>query len=79
MTIANLRENIVDCANEMHFVYNGKRCGLDQEIRDSIPAYEIWCENELKMHYDFGELLQDKFFDGKSIMDLLNIVEFCFT
>ena len=46
MTIAELRRNIVDCANEMHFEYHGKKCGLDQEIHDSIPVYEMWRKYE---------------------------------
>lgn len=78
MTIEKLKENIVGCANEMSFEYNGKRCGLDQKVRDSVPTYEIWCGETLKTHIDFDELIRDKFFDGKAIVDLLNVVEFDF-
>lgn len=79
MTIADLRRNIVECANEMHFEHHGKKCGLDQEIHDSVPVYEIWCGENLKKHSDFDELIRDKFFDGESIINLLGIVEFDFT
>lgn len=79
MTIAELRRNVVDCANEMHFEYHGKKCGLDREIHDSIPVYEIWCSENLKQHTDFEEMIHDKFFDGESIINLLNLVKFNFT
>lgn len=79
MTIAELRHSIIDCANELHFEYHGKKCGLDQEIHDSIPVYEIWCGENLKQHTDFDEMIRDKFFNGESIINLLNLVKFNFT
>lgn len=79
MTIAKLRESIINCGNELHFTYNGKMCGLDQEVLDSIPTYEIWCGENLKTHSDFEDMIHDKFFDGQSILDLIDIVEFDFS
>lgn len=78
MRIEQFKENIVDCANEVYFTYNGKNCGLDQEIHNSIPTYEIWCGEKVKRHSDFDTLVHDTFFDGKSILDLLDITEFFF-
>ena len=78
MTIAELRKNIVSCANEMYFEYNGKKCGVDQEIRDSIPTYEIWYGETLKIHTNFDKMVHDKIFDGESILDLLDVVKFNF-
>lgn len=78
MTLDKLRENIVGSANEMYFEYNGKKSGVDQTITDSIPVYDVWHGDETKRYFDFDEMVNDAFFSGKSIVELLNEVEFFF-
>lgn len=78
MTLTEIKKNIVSNANEMHFEYKGKKCGIDQEIHDSIPKYEMWFGEKLQSYSNFDEMVKDKFFDEKSIIDLIGEVEFWF-
>lgn len=78
MTIDKLRENIVNCANEMYFEYNGEQCGIDQEVQDGVVIYYLWYGTQLKEHSDFNAMINDPLFNGKAIADLLDEVEFRF-
>lgn len=78
MTVKELKHCIVNNANDLYFMYNGKNCGIEQTVRESVAIYEIWCGKETKQHQSLNELLSDKFFDGKSISELLDIVEISF-
>lgn len=78
MTVKELKRHIIDDANDIYFMYHGKNCGIEQTVRKSVATYDIWCGKETKQHQNLNELLSDKFFDGKSISELLDIVEISF-
>lgn len=79
MTLDDLKRLVVDEANDFYFDYEGKRVGVEQIVTNSVATYTMWWGDEEKEYSDFDELLSDGFFDGRSVIDLLDVVEieFC--
>ena len=73
-----LKNIILECCNDVLFVYNGKNSGVTSEVQDSIPTFQVWHGSDVKEYSDVDTLMSDKFFGGKSIDDLLNTVNFTF-
>lgn len=48
---------------------------VEPEVQDSVFTFTMWYGDSFKDYSDFDELLLDGFFDGKSIVDLLDIIE----
>ena len=71
---------IMELGNDVTFVYNNKKCGICSEVKSSIFSFQAWCGKEIKEYKqsNLQTVMEDKFFDGKSINELLNIVEFWF-
>ncbi len=78
MTREALVNNIIDCLREVVFVYNGKNCGIFFTIENGVWDFDLCYGDELKNFNDLDILLADKYFDGKSVEDLLDEVEFEF-
>ena len=78
MTVQKLKNIISDCCNDVLFTYNGKQSGVTSEVHDSIPTFQIWYGSETKEYDNVDDVIYDKFFDGKSIKDLLDSIEFTF-
>ena len=71
---------MIEFVNDVTFLYNDKKCGICSALENSIFSFQAWCGNEIK---EYGQtpieiVMQDKFFDGKSINELLDTVEFWF-
>lgn len=73
-----LRNIILECCNDVLFVYNGKKSGITSEVHDSIPVFQVWHGSNIKEYSDVDTLMSDKFFGGKSVNDLLDAVTFTF-
>lgn len=73
-----LRTVIAECCNDVIFIYNDKRSGVTSEVHDSIPTFQVWHGSETKEYDNVDDVMNDKFFSGKSINDLLDDVEFTF-
>lgn len=69
-----LRDELRNLA-DISFVYNGKRCGVVNEVHDSIVYYEAWCGNNVKQFKYVDELMKDKMFDGKSLEDISDTLD----
>lgn len=78
MNILELRNIILECCNDVLFVYNGLQSGVTSEVRDSIPTFQVWHGSDMKEYSDVDHLLLDKFFSGKSLLELINKIEFEF-
>ncbi|MCD7777427.1 MAG: hypothetical protein LUH47_02860 [Clostridiales bacterium] len=82
MTAKYIRDAIIKNANDIYFDYNGKHAGIESSAKNGIITYEMWFgigdtfKNKTSQNID--EVFRIKFFDGKSLIDLLNIVEFDF-
>ena len=73
-----LKNIILECCNDVLFVYNGKKSGVTSEVQDYIPTFQVWHGLDVKEYSDVDALMSDKFYSGKSIDDLLNTVVFTF-
>lgn len=76
MSPDELRDEVVDQLNDVEFVYNGKQSGISPEFHDSVPVYYMWYGNKEKEYSDIDEVMTDKFFDGKSLSEIAEIVEY---
>lgn len=78
MTRQELKNIIADCCNDVMFTYNGKKSGVTSEVHNSIPTFQVWYGSKTKEYDNVDDVMSDKFYDGKSINDLMNDVKFTF-
>lgn len=78
MTREKLVNNILDCGGEVVFVYNGKNCGIFFTMENRVWNFFLCYGDDSKEFHDLDLVLADKYFDGKSVEDLLDEVEFEF-
>ncbi|MBP3656101.1 MAG: hypothetical protein J6K32_05315 [Clostridia bacterium] len=76
MQITELRQLILDCCNDVVFTFNGKRSGISSEVQDYQPTFFVWHGADSKQYSNVDVMLQDTFFSGKSIADLIELIEF---
>lgn len=78
MTLGDLKSIIVDCCNDILFTYNGIKSGITSDVDEYIPTFRAWHGDCTKDYFSVDELLHDKFFSGKSLIELIDRVEFTF-
>lgn len=79
MTVAYVKDAVVENFNEAYFDYNGKHCGIEPQADGFSRTYDMWYGDKVKTYSDFDELATAPFFDGKTLADLLDSgMEFCF-
>ena len=78
MTIEKLRKVISEACNDVTFVYNGKRSGVTVTVQNYVATYQVWHGDDTKEYKGIDTLLNDKFYSGKSIVDLVGHVNFKF-
>lgn len=61
MNAKELRQIISDCCNDVIFRYN-KSSGITSEVKNSIPIFQSWHGDKIKMYNDIEEVMSDKFF-----------------
>lgn len=76
MSIVELRQYIIECCNDIVFTYNNLQSGITSEVLESTPIYQAWYGDKTKEYSDVDSLILDKFFGGKSILELSNKIEF---
>jgi hypothetical protein len=76
MTLEQITTVISECCNDVYFVYNGKKSGVTSEVYNSRPLFQSWYGDATKEYISVETLINDKFFSGKSIADLVGEVEF---
>lgn len=75
MTNNQLKQIISNCWNEVVFTYNGKPSGVTSEVENSIPTFQVWHGEDIKYYSDVDELMEDKFYSGKSLNELVGEIE----
>ena len=78
MNQIELKNIIAACLDDVLFTHNGKRSGVTSEVKNSIPTFQAWHGSATKEYDNIDNLMEDKFFSGKSLVDLLGVVEFTF-
>lgn len=76
MTIPKIRQLILDCCNDITFVYNDLQSGVTSLVNDSVVVYQAWHGSKIKEYSNIDEVLNDKFYSGRSIAELIPIVDF---
>ena len=76
MSPDELRDEISGQLNDVSFIYNGKQSGVTSEVRDYIPTFTMWYGEKEREYSEIDEVMGDKFFDGKSLEEIAEIVEY---
>lgn len=76
MNKEELKNIIADCCNDIVFVYRDKQAGVTSEVSDYIPTFQAWYGNDTKEYDNMDDVMNDPFFGGKSLADLIDVVEF---
>ncbi|MBN2954441.1 MAG: hypothetical protein JTJ23_12830 [Fusicatenibacter saccharivorans] len=79
MTRGELENIVADCCNDIIFTYNGKPSGVTSTVYNYIPTYQAWHGETVKEYNSVEDVMNDKFYSGKSINDLFDEVSFTFT
>lgn len=66
---------ITDADCDIVFTYAGKTCGIVPEVNDSIPVYTMWFGDIVKEYDDINEMMSDRVFDGKSLLDIGMVID----
>ena len=69
---------ISDCCNDVIFVYNSKKSGITSEVKDHVPTFQAWHGSEVKEYNNVDDVINDNFFSGKSIIEIMDVVTFSF-
>lgn len=70
-----IRKIISDCCNDIWFVYNGKKSGITSEVKNYIPKFQAWHGDSIKYYDNDNDVMNDKFYSGKSLVELLDSQE----
>lgn len=73
-----LMDTVAECCNDVVFTYKGIRAGITSEVHDFFPTYQVWFGENTKEYSDIDNVFNDKFYDGKSIKELIGVVEFSY-
>lgn len=75
MTFQELVDVIKDCLDDVVFNYNNKYCSVTSIVIDSIPIFTLRFGDFTKQFNDAEQLVNDKFFNGKSLKDIFNTIK----
>ena len=78
MTRAELKKIILECCNDVLFTYGGKEAGITSEVKDYVPTFHVWYGSATKKYSDVDDLMNDPFFGGKSLNELIGKIEILF-
>ena len=70
MSTSEIRNILAECCSDMEFKRNGKDSGVLISVENSVPTFEAFCGSVVKFFHSVDELINDPFFDGKSISEL---------
>ena len=78
MDINKLKNIISECCNDVIFTYAGKTSGITSTVINYIPTFQAWHGNDVKEYNNIDDVMNDKFYSGKSLTDIANEVDFTF-
>lgn len=76
MKIDDIKAKISSCCNDVVFEYNGIRSGITSEVHNSTPIFQAWHGDKTKEYSNVDDVISDKFYSGKSIMDIAENINF---
>ncbi|MFC6176942.1 hypothetical protein ACFQAV_08825 [Companilactobacillus huachuanensis] len=78
MNIEQLKAKILDDGSGFTFTLNGNPCGMEPDYKNGKTVYGAWYVEGNKYYYNIDDLMNDKFFCGKSMAQLINDIELDF-
>ena len=78
MKLKDFRRAIMREGNDVEFTFNGKPSGVATQFQNHIGQFQVWHGEQIKEYDSFIEMISDRFFSGKCIVELLSLVEFDF-
>ena len=72
MTGEDIKKEILETFSAVTFKYHGKNCGVDPF---SMKSFCLWFGDEDKYTNSIEETMTVKFFDGKSLNEIAQIIE----
>lgn len=78
MTLNEFTYGLTDQYWTAQFNYNGKCCGVEPKTLNAITTYCMWYGDTCKAFASVDKLLSASFFDGRSLKDILPMVEISF-
>lgn len=70
-----LRQILSECCNDISFSYKGLPSGVTSEIHNYVATYQAWHGDDVKEYDNVDEVMNDKFYSGKSLNGLVKEVE----
>ena len=67
----DLTKLVNSCLNDIVFDYNGKQCGITSAVHNYIPTFQAWYGHKTKEYDNVQDVVTDKFYGDKSLLDLL--------
>ena len=77
--INEIRETLLQCFNDLYFNYNGKKCGVSPKVYNSTLSYQVWYGDSIKTFSNITDVLNNPFYDGKSLKDIVGDIDYYFT
>lgn len=78
MNIEQLKFKIIDGICGYTFTYEDEPCGMEPTVENGVFTFGAWHGENNKDYTDIDELMTDKFYSGKSLMELIDTVELDF-
>lgn len=76
MNANELRATIDECINCITFEYKGKKCGVEcVSLLDGIPDFDMWYGDKVETYHDVDTVMNEAFFDGKSLAEICGILD----
>nr|WP_288829702.1 hypothetical protein [uncultured Clostridium sp.] len=71
----DVKRIIADCCNDIVFSYNGMDSGVTSEVKNYIPSFQAWHGDNTKVYGSIDDVMNDKFYSGKSLNDLVENID----
>lgn len=63
---------------DIEFSFHGKNCGVEPIVENSRATYNVWCDNRLETFKSADEVLNSPMFDGKSLREIAEDIDFSY-
>ena len=71
----DLMQILDDCCNDISFSYNGESSGVMPEVHNYKKIYHAWHGDKTRDYISVNEVMSDKFFSGKSLNELADMID----
>lgn len=77
--VEDVRGIIESCFWDLGFEYNGLPSGVTAVVHDSVPEYQAWHGKEIRYYNSVDDVMNDKFYSGKSLYEIADVINYRYT